>query len=186
MMNSSALRSWLTSIFDITNIIYMEKTLKDIKTVEWDGRRRQLILVDQRVIPSRLVYVRCRTHKKAADAIRKMVVRGAPAIGVTAAFGMALAALNSRASTREKLLEDLASAKRELASTRPTAVNLFWALERVFKVAEKSDADLENIRKAVLNEALRMAEEDVKTNMTMGRLGATLIQDGDKVLTHCN
>jgi len=115
-----------------------------------------------------------------------MVVRGAPAIGVTAAFGMALAALNSRALTRDKLLEDLELAKRELASTRPTAVNLFWALERISKVAEICQGDLDDVRDAVLKEALRMAEEDVKTNMTLGRLGASLIQDGDKVLTHCN
>jgi methylthioribose-1-phosphate isomerase len=164
----------------------MGKTLKDIRTVDWDGRRRQLILIDQRVLPSRLSYVRCRTHRQVADAIREMVVRGAPAIGVTAAFGMALAALNSRALTRDKLLEDLELAKRELASTRPTAVNLFWALERISKVAETCQGDLDDVRDAVLKEALRMAEEDVKTNMTLGRLGASLIQDGDKVLTHCN
>lgn len=164
----------------------MGKSLNDIETVSWDSGSQQLILIDQRLIPKRLAYVRCRTHHEVARAIKDMVVRGAPAIGVTAAFGMALAAIKSRAATREGLLKDLEQAKRELASTRPTAVNLFWALERVFVVAKGQDGGVDEMRSAVLNEALKMAQEDVRTNMAIGRFGAALIEDGDRVLTHCN
>jgi methylthioribose-1-phosphate isomerase len=159
---------------------------KELKTIAWDNEQGLLILIDQRYIPHRLRYFRCRTVGDVAFAIREMVVRGAPAIGVTAAFGMALAAKNSKARSRDELIEHLREAKEILATTRPTAVNLFWALNRVMNVAERTVGESEDIKKAVLGEAFSMAEEDVRINKAIGRFGASLIEDGDSILTHCN
>ncbi|GBC70170.1 Methylthioribose-1-phosphate isomerase [archaeon HR01] len=159
---------------------------KELKTIEWRDDRGLLILIDQRYIPHSLRYFRCRTVEDVAFAIKEMVVRGAPAIGVTAAFGMALAARNSKARTREELIGDLREAKKMLASTRPTAVNLFWSLDRVMRVAESTVGDVMDVKDAVLREAISMADEDVKINKAIGRFGSSLLEDGDKVLTHCN
>jgi methylthioribose-1-phosphate isomerase len=120
-----------------------------------------------------------------ADAIKNLVVRGAPAIGVTAAFGLALAARTSKARQLSGLMTDLETAFKVLRATRPTAVNLFWALERIMAKAKqaKTVADAKN---AVLEEALKMSEEDISANRQMGANGAALFSDGDVVLTHCN
>jgi len=120
-----------------------------------------------------------------ADGIRRLVVRGAPAIGVSAAFGLALAAQQSKAKNLSELLRDLDSAFKVLHATRPTAVNLFWALQRVMEKGMRAKT-LEEAKRAVLNEALKMAQEDIETNRKMGAHGLKLFQDGDIVLTHCN
>jgi methylthioribose-1-phosphate isomerase len=112
-------------------------------------------------------------------------VRGAPAIGVTAAFGLALAAQASRAKALPELMTDLDTAFKTLRATRPTAVNLFWALERVMEKAKRAKT-VEDAKKAVLDEALKMSEEDVEVNRQMGANGAKMFRDGDVVLTHCN
>ena len=124
-------------------------------------------------------------YKQVASAIKNMIVRGAPAIGVTAAFGLALAAIQSKSKIPDELIKELSTAREVLRSTRPTAINLFWALERVMKKAreQKTVAD---IMKATLEEALKMSEEDIQANRQMGLNGAALIQDGDVILTHCN
>lgn len=166
------------------------RTVKDsltgFETIRWDGRRGELVLIDQRVLPTRLRYVRCGSVKQVAVAIKDMTVRGAPAIGVAAAFGMALAARRSKARSREKLLEELRKARELLASTRPTAVNLFWALERMMKKAESLSGDADYIASELLKEAQKIQDEDVQVNKTIGRYGADLIKDGSRVLTHCN
>lgn len=144
-----------------------------------------MVLIDQTKLPNKLVYVKCKSYQEVADAIKKLVVRGAPAIGVTAAFGLALAAQQSKAKTLPELMTDLDTAFKVLRATRPTAVNLFWALERVMSKAKRGKS-LEEVKKLVLDEASRMSDEDINVNRQMGANGAKLFQDGDIVLTHCN
>ena len=144
-----------------------------------------MIIIDQRLLPKKLKYLKIRTAREMAKAIKDMAIRGAPAIGVAAAMGLALTAYRCRAKSKDVFLERLRRSAEILRATRPTAVNLFWAIERVMKVAEKSET-VEEIRRNVIDEALRMAEEDVETNKKLGRNGAELVKDGDKILTHCN
>ena len=134
-----------------------------MKTMFWENN--QLVLIDQTKLPHKLVYYHCKTYKDVIDAIKTMKVRGAPAIGVAAAFGMALAELEG---------VDLEKAGEEMRGARPTAVNLFWAVDRVLK----SDN--------ALDEALKMYDEDIETNKAIGKHGAKVIDDGDTILTHCN
>jgi len=131
------------------------------------------------------LFVTYTDYKQVANAIKTLVVRGAPAIGVSGAFGLALAALQSNASTKEKMINDLNSAKNVLFETRPTAVNLAWGLEKIMEVA-RSCKDPEEIKKIVVETAKQMADQDVKINMTMGKHGSKLFDDNDTVLTHCN
>jgi methylthioribose-1-phosphate isomerase len=156
-----------------------------MRSVEWhDGVLR---LIDQRRLPHELVILECETPEAVAEAIRTMAVRGAPAIGAAAAFGMALAALRSPASDRAALLRDLEAAARLLKASRPTAVNLFWAVDRMLRrAADEGLEDPQAVREALVAEAIRIAEEDVETNRRMGQYGATLIRDGDTILHHCN
>jgi len=157
-----------------------------LETIRWDDRRRELLLLDQRVIPDKLRFVRCRTYRQVAEAIKNMTVRGAPAIGVAAAFGIVLAAMRSEFNTREKLLKELEKAKDVLAKTRPTAVNLFWALDRMMEKALSLDEAPKEMVEELLEEAKKIMEEDIRTNKTIGRFGADLIPDNARVLTHCN
>lgn len=154
------------------------------RTVKWADR--EVILIDQTKLPTRLHYVKCKTPLQVADAIRHMVVRGAPAIGVAAAMGLALAAHNSKSNERRKLMAELEEAGRILASTRPTAVNLTWAIRRVLDSAKKAEGGRERIVETVVKEAVRMADEDVEHNRALGKHGASLIRNGDAILTHCN
>lgn len=159
------------------------KNLDLLLTVEW--KENSVVLIDQTKLPNKLVYVKCTDHHQVADAIKKLVVRGAPAIGVSAALGLALAAQKSNATTLSGLMAELDAVFKELRATRPTAVNLFWALERVMGKAKRAKT-LDDARNAVLSEAQKMWEEDVKANRQMGSNGAQLFKDGDVVLTHCN
>jgi methylthioribose-1-phosphate isomerase len=152
-------------------------------TVSWENN--SVVFIDQTKLPNKLVYVRCKSYKEVADVIRKLVVRGAPAIGVSAAFGIALAAQQSNAKTLPELMTDLNNAFRALQATRPTAVNLFWALERVMARGMRART-VQEAKRAILNEALKMAEEDIETNRKIGAYGLKLLKDGDIVLTHCN
>jgi methylthioribose-1-phosphate isomerase len=152
-------------------------------TVAW--KNDSVVFIDQTKLPNKLVYVRCKDYKEVADVIRKLVVRGAPAIGVSAAFGLALAAQQSNAKTLTELMTDLDNAFKVLHATRPTAVNLFWALERVMAKGMQAKT-VQEAKRVVLDEALKMAEEDVETNRKIGAHGLKLFKDGDMVLTHCN
>ncbi|MEN2999774.1 MAG: S-methyl-5-thioribose-1-phosphate isomerase [Acidilobaceae archaeon] len=165
----------------------LEKFLK-IKPLYFDEERGEFVWLDTRLLPFEEVYRRTRDYRRVAEAIRSLEIRGAPAIGVSAAFGMALAALGSRARGVEGLLEELEEARRVLASTRPTAYNLFWALERVMGRARRDalSGDLGKVREGVVEEAMKIYVEDVKTNVEIGRVGSKLIEDGSRVLTHCN
>lgn len=152
-------------------------------TVEW--KNNSLFLIDQTKLPTKLTYIRCRSYVDVANAIKKLVVRGAPAIGVTAAFGLALAAINSKTTNLKIFFKELAKAYEIIRSTRPTAVNLQWALDRIMqKITSLTDISL--IKKVILEEAILMAKEDIATNKAMGLKGANLFADGDTIMTHCN
>ena len=154
-----------------------------LKTVEW--RDGSVIMIDQTKLPNELLYVKYSDYVQVANAIKTLVVRGAPAIGVSGAFGLALAALQSEAATKEEMVSDLNNAKKVLFETRPTAVNLAWGLEKIMQVA-RSCKDAEEIKKTVVETAKQMAEDDIKINMTMGKNGSKIIDNNDTVLTHCN
>lgn len=161
----------------------MEEKFFSLETVKWvDGK---VLAIDQRLLPRKLAYIELSTCDDVARAIKDMAVRGAPAIGAVAAMGLALAARWSRAETGEELLEELREARRKIESTRPTAINLFWATRRVMEAAEAAGEAKERIVEAVVEEAKRIAREDVETNRKLGKIGAKLIEDGDSVLTHC-
>jgi methylthioribose-1-phosphate isomerase len=153
--------------------------------VSWQGDR--LVLLDQRRLPGEEVYVECRSWPEVADAIRTLAVRGAPAIGVAAAFGVALAGLASPAHDGDALMRDLQTAIDGLAATRPTAVNLFWALERMRRWARgRRTLPLTELRAGLVSEAERILEEDVAANRRLGAHGAELVPVGARILTHCN
>jgi methylthioribose-1-phosphate isomerase len=130
--------------------------------------------------------VTCKDYKEVARAIRDMTVRGAPAIGVTAAMGVALAAKRSRGAENRLLLRDVEKAVEAINSTRPTARNLFWATDLMMRKAREADRLGKDIRMSLADTAKRLADEDVETNHKMGKFGAELVHDGDTVLTHCN
>lgn len=156
-----------------------------MKTIEW--KEGKVFLIDQRKLPLKYEIINCSTYQEVADAIKKMKVRGAPAIGVAAAFGVALAAYSSKADTRGAFILDMEKAKNCLILTRPTAVNLFWALERMMNLIHlKREVDLLRLKDIILQEAQNIAREDIEKNKAMGRYGASLIKDGDNILTHCN
>ncbi len=143
-------------------------------------------MIDQRKLPRQFEIVECRDYRAVATAIKDMTIRGAPAIGAAAAFGLALAAQESRATTRDELVRDLDHAAKLLHATRPTAVNLKWALERVMNKLRSSNVGVNDLRDVVVVEAQRIADEDVEINRAMARNGASLISDGDTILHHCN
>lgn len=161
----------------------MKTPSNQLLTIEW--KNNYLLLIDQTKLPTKLSYVKCMNYVDVADAIKRLVVRGAPAIGVTAAFGLALAALNSKTSNLKFFLRDLSIAYSLIRSTRPTAVNLQWALDRIMQKI-KNLGDISQIKKVILDEALLMAKEDIDTNKSMGLNGAKLFSDGDTIMTHCN
>lgn len=156
-----------------------------MRTVEWrDGRVR---MIDQRVLPWELVIAEYQTYQEVAEAIREMVVRGAPAIGAAAAFGMALAAIQCGEPDRLGFSRCMEAAAAHMKNARPTAVNLMWAVDRLMRLTGNEDLDsIEAIRAALLEEAQRLADEDVEINKRMAEYGATLIKDGDTILHHCN
>jgi len=159
------------------------KIYSSLRTLEW--KDNAVVMIDQTKLPNELVYVKLTDYREVADAIRNLVVRGAPAIGVSGAFGLALAALQSKAKTKEDLLSDLEEARKVLHETRPTAINLAWGLERIMRVA-KSGKDILEIKESVVEESKRMADEDIQVNMRMGKHGAQLFSDRDTIMTHCN
>lgn len=156
-----------------------------MRTIEWhDGVVR---MIDQRKLPHEYVEVEFTDYRDVAQAIKEMCIRGAPAIGAAAAYGVALAAVHSSARNRSQLLADLKEAADVLRSTRPTASNLFWALDRMLaKAGDQALKDIDEIRLALIAEAEGLADEDVEVNKRMGDYGAELIEEGYSILTHCN
>ncbi len=155
-----------------------------MRTVFWENN--ELKMIDQRILPARFEIVSYHSHKDVAFAITDMVVRGAPAIGAAAAFGLALAGYESASSSTEGLLADLEAATAVLKASRPTAVNLAWAVDRLMNAARSINSSADDLRNAVLLKAQRLADEDVEINKRMAEHGAALIDDGDTIIHHCN
>ena len=153
---------------------------KTIETIEWTPAG--VVMIDQTRLPREEIFVTCRSYIEVADAIRSMVIRGAPAIGVAAAMGVALGALQSK-----DLEKDMPAICETLAKTRPTAVNLFWAIDRMHKLYQSMRGqDSTAIQERLVDEAKKVREEDIAINRAIGRHGAALVPDGKTVLTHCN
>jgi methylthioribose-1-phosphate isomerase len=156
-----------------------------IKTLEWTDAGVRFI--DQTKLPTEETYVTCKTYEEVADAIRTMIVRGAPAIGVTAAMGVALGTLQSSAKTQPELEREFDAICKVLAGTRPTAVNLFWAIRRMRDKFQQLRAQpVEQIKAGLVAEAQRVLVEDIAANEAMGKHGAVLLPSSGGVLTHCN
>ncbi len=158
-----------------------------IKTIEWTNEGVRML--DQRLLPTEEKYLMLRSYEEVAEAIQKMVVRGAPAIGVAAAMGLALGASQSVGMSVSDLEDDFDYMCQVMGKTRPTAVNLFWAIERMRRRLQQEKTitnSVETIKESLVDEALRIFNEDIKANRAIGRHGAELIKDGSTVLTHCN
>ena len=158
-----------------------------IKTVEWTSEGIRMI--DQRLLPTEEKYLMLRSWEEVAQAITTMVVRGAPAIGVSAAMGLALGASQSVGMSVADLEDDFGYMCQVMSQTRPTAVNLFWAIERMrdrFRREKATTEDTKKLKAHLVDEALAIFREDIESNRAIGRFGAELIADGDTVLTHCN
>jgi methylthioribose-1-phosphate isomerase len=154
-----------------------------MKAIEWLGNRVKIL--DQTRLPQNEVYLELSGHQEIASAIKQLKIRGAPAIGVAGAYGVALGALKIKARSRENFLEKLQLVSHTLASTRPTARNLFWAIDRMMRVAEVA-ADIDQIKNALVAEAFKIHNEQMEADRKLSELGAGLIEDGFTILTHCN
>jgi methylthioribose-1-phosphate isomerase len=156
-----------------------------MRTIDWDYEKNSIIMIDQTLLPAEYRIIECITIDSLCEAIISLRVRGAPALGAAGGFGVALSAFRSNASSLNALIDDIGIAGKSLIATRPTAVNLSWGVKRVIRAVE----DARNIKEAkmfALDEAKAIADEDVKKNMQLGEYGASLLDDGDTVLTHCN
>ena len=159
--------------------------MKIVNTVEWTDRG--VVMIDQRLLPEKEVYRTYRNHRDVAKAIKDMVVRGAPAIGVTAAMGVALGASKVRTKDIKVFKKEFGEISKLLASTRPTAVNLFWAIERMKGVVDgNSGATVAELKQKLVDEAIKIHAEDIEINRSIGRHGGKLIKNNSTVLTHCN
>ena len=154
-----------------------------LRTVEWKDNKVKMI--EQTKLPNELIFVEYDDFHQVANAIKTLIVRGAPAIGVSGAFGLGLAVLQSKATTKDELLSDLEDARKILFATRPTAVNLGWGLEKIMNIA-KTGETVEQIRELVISTAKKMADEDIEINKSMGKNGSVLFDDNDTIMTHCN
>jgi methylthioribose-1-phosphate isomerase len=155
-----------------------------MRTIVWkDG---VVITIDQTLLPDEEVWIEMRSCNEVAEAIKEMKIRGAPLIGVAAAYGLALTAYYSNAKSVSDFLKEIEMSANMLKKTRPTAVNLFWAVDRILKKAMNAEGDVGTLRNVIIEEAERIAEEDAITNKMIGKHGSKLISDGDTILTHCN
>lgn len=157
--------------------------MPDLIPVEW--RNNKLIILDQTRLPMEESYLEITHYPEVSSAIKRLAVRGAPAIGVAAAYGVALGALEIQAQTLAEFLTGLKKVTKNLWDSRPTARNLFWAIERMNQVTESGE-DIEQIKKDLVEEALKIHKEQIESDKSLSRLGATLINNGDTILTHCN
>ena len=154
-----------------------------LKTIEL--KNGSVVMIDQTKLPSKLVFVTLTDYNQVADAIKTLVIRGAPAIGISGAFGLALTALNSKANSKDELINELKHAEKILFQTRPTAVNLKWGLEKIMSVTKYFES-VDEIKKSIIETAKQMADDDIKINMAIGKHGSILFNDNDTVMTHCN
>ena len=157
-----------------------------MRTITWNDEQHTVEMIDQRLLPQEFRINSYQKYQDIADAIRTMVIRGAPAIGAAAAFGMTLAANQSKESSVEALIDDLKAAGEHLNKARPTAVNLRWAVRKMIKTAEDFEGSAEELRDHLLYEAKAISDEDVAINKKLSQFGASLIEDGDHIIHHCN
>jgi methylthioribose-1-phosphate isomerase len=155
-----------------------------IPSIEWKNSKVRMI--DQTLLPFELKFLELEDFREVANSIKVMNIRGAPAIGVAAAMGMALATIEYKDLPKEKFLKKMQEAANTIKSTRPTASNLFWAVNRIWKMVSTYPDDPNTISDLVIDEAKLMAQEDINVNKNIGKHGSTLLEDGDRVLTHCN
>ncbi|MBI5599642.1 MAG: S-methyl-5-thioribose-1-phosphate isomerase [Deltaproteobacteria bacterium] len=154
------------------------------KTVEW--KNNSVVMLDQTLLPGKVVYRKFSDYRQVADAIKKLLVRGAPAIGVAAAMGCALGALGIKAAGLGEFRREFKKVSALMASTRPTAINLFWAIERMNRAVDSHCGGVEGLKKRLIAEAKNIHDEDIKVNRRMGAYGGRLIKNNSTVLTHCN
>jgi methylthioribose-1-phosphate isomerase len=155
-----------------------------VKTIEWTDKG--VVMIDQRILPTEETYITCKDYREVADAIQTMVIRGAPAIGVAAAMGFAIGVEKASDENLDAQVEEIANV---LAATRPTAVNLFWAIERMkrlYAVLRTQGVALPVLRQRLIDEAKEVLRDDIEINKAMGRHGAALLPQGATVMTHCN
>ncbi|MFZ3116580.1 MAG: S-methyl-5-thioribose-1-phosphate isomerase [Syntrophales bacterium] len=155
-----------------------------IRTIYWDNDH--VVMIDQKLLPQEERYVACRDYRQVVAAINDLTVRGAPAIGVAAALGIALGCLSLTAGSRKEFEPVFHRICDEFSRTRPTARNLFWAIERMERCWATSTGTVPDIQKALVEEACRIVEEDIAINRRIGKNGHILLEDGDRILTHCN
>lgn len=156
-----------------------------MRTIDWDYEKNNIIMIDQTLLPAEYRIIECSTIESLCEAIISLRVRGAPALGAAGGFGVALSAFKSNASSLDALIKNIENAGKTLIATRPTAVNLSWGVKRVIRAMEDA-RNIKETRMFALDEAKAIADEDVKKNMQLGEYGASLLEDGDTVLTHCN
>jgi methylthioribose-1-phosphate isomerase len=156
-----------------------------VKSIEWtDGK---VIMLDQSKLPFEISYIECKDYRKVAEGIKKLWIRGAPAIGIAAAMGIALGSQEIRARSHEGFMKSLESIFSKMLATRPTAVNIRWAVERIRRVLmQQSDEPVSRLKSILIEEAKEILREDIEVNRAIGKWGARFIKNGDTVLTHCN
>jgi len=155
-----------------------------MRTIEWkDGA---VVTIDQTKLPNEVAFLKMRNCRQVAFAIKNMRIRGAPLLGAAAAYGLALTAYHSKAKRKEELMREMEESAELLRKTRPTAVNLFWAIDRIVKKMRETLGGVEAVTEAIIDEAQGIADEDVQMNRKIGEHGSKLINDKDVVLTHCN
>lgn len=155
-----------------------------MRTIDW--RNGTVFTLDQTRLPHKTITLKITSCGQMAEAIRNMRVRGAPLLGASAAYALALTAYHSKATNKDELLAELGNSAKTIKSTRPTAVNLFWAIDRILVMMKSFSGTTDAMKALVVREAQRIADEDAEANLAMGKHGAKLINNGDVVLTHCN
>lgn len=156
-----------------------------VKTIEWKDNK--VMMLDQSRLPLEVKFIECTDYQMVAEGIKKLWIRGAPAIGIAAAMGIALGAQEIRAKNFDEFMERLELVMQTMLSTRPTAVNIKWAVERIKNfISLKKDESIERLKGLLIEEANRILQEDIEVNKAIGRWGAQFIRDGDTILTHCN
>ncbi len=156
-----------------------------VKTIEWKDNR--VLMLDQSRLPHEVIYVECTDYHKVAEGIRKLWIRGAPAIGIAAAMGIALGAQEISAGNFDELVEGMQPIFNTLLGTRPTAVNIHWAVIRIKKYLQENNREsIDKLKQMLIDESNRILEEDIAVNRAIGEWGAQFIRDGDTILTHCN
>jgi methylthioribose-1-phosphate isomerase len=173
------------AVYNCLTSLEMKMVMEDYFSVRWN--EGNVTMLDQRLLPEKEVYCDFSKCSEVATAIREMVIRGAPAIGVAAGFGLALIAYHSRETRIDRLIQELNNGIEQLRTSRPTAVNLFWAIQRIQSVIEKADGiKAAQLRQNVINEAIKIADEDIQMDTRMAEFGQKFIPDHANVIHHCN